>query len=119
MDNDPTRIVNQPSLTVSTGRSWLIVGGIFTAIAEGVLIAMTALPPLGLALAAAIAIGLLYFGILVVRLTVRPGRRRLGMMAIGMLAIALISLVTATIVATTAVDDAQRVNPPHAMNFTA
>ena len=114
MDNDPTRIVNQPSLTVSSGRSWLIVGGLFTAISEGVLIPMSALPPRGLALAAAIAIALLYGGMIAVRLSVRPGRRRLGMMAIGMLAIALISLVAAIVVAITALDNAQQVNPPRA-----
>jgi hypothetical protein len=102
MMNDPTRLTNQPALTTSTGRSWLIVGGLFTAIALGVLIPMTTLAPSGVALTGAIVVAALYLGMLVVRFTVAPGRRRLGLMASGMIGIALVSLVTAGIVAATA-----------------
>lgn len=99
---DPTRVTEQPALTTSTGRIWLIVGGLFTAIALAVLIPMTGLPPHGVALGAAIVIGALYAGMIVVRLAVPPGRRRLGLLAIGMLLIAAVSLVAASIVAVAA-----------------
>ena len=102
MTNDPTRLTNQPSLTTSTGRSWLIVGGLFTVIALGVLIPMTTLPPAGVALVAAIVVAALYLGMLVVRFTAHPGRRRLGLMAAGMIGIALVSLVAAGVVAAAA-----------------
>ena len=95
---DPTRVREQPSLTTSTGAIWLIVGGLFTAIALAVLIPMTALPPRGLALVAAVGIAVLYAGMVVVRLIVPAGRRRLGMLATGMLLIAAIATVVAAIV---------------------
>ena len=104
MTNDPTWLRNQPALTTSTGRSWLIVGGLFTLIALGVLIPMTTLPPAGVALVAAIIVASLYLGMLMVRLTVGPGRRRLGLLAAGMLGIAFVALVAAIIVAATAVN---------------
>jgi hypothetical protein len=107
MTNDPTRVVNQPSLTVSSGRSWLILGGLFTVIAEAVLIPMSALPPRYVAFSSAIIVIMLYLGMIVVRLTVAPGRRRLGLMAGGMITIALVSLGAAIIVAATAVNAAQ------------
>ena len=99
MTDDPTRISNQPALTTSSGRIWLIVGGLFTAISLGVLLPMTGLEPRGVALAAAIADVVLYGGMLVARFTVRPGRLRLGLMAAAMLAIAAVSLVATYIVA--------------------
>ena len=100
---DPTRVREQPSLTTSTGAIWLIVGGLFTAIALAVLIPMTTLPPTGLALVAAVVIGVLYVAMVVVRFAVPPGRRRLGMLASGMLLIAAISLTAVLIVAGAAV----------------
>ncbi len=99
MPTDPTSIRSQPSLTTSTGRIWLIVGGVFAAIAIAVLIPMTQLPPPGVALAGAIAVAALYLAMIVVRLAVSPGHRRLTLMAVGMLSIAGVSLVTAIIVA--------------------
>lgn len=98
---DPTRVREQPSLTTSTGAIWLIVGGLFTAVSLAVLIPMTALPPPGLALGAAIAIGLLYAGMVAVRVAVPAGRRRLGLLAIGMLLIAAVALGTSLVVAAT------------------
>ncbi len=103
MSDDPTRIRNQPALTTSTGRSWLILGGIFTVISLAVLVAMTALPPAGVALTAAIVIGVLYLAMVAVRLAVRPGRLRLGLMAVAMLAIASVALGAVLIVAWAAV----------------
>ncbi len=101
MSTDPTKIRNQPALTTSTGTSWLIIGGLFTAISLGVLIAMTQLPPPGIALGAAIAVAVLYLAMIAVRFLVPSGRRRLGLMSIAMLAIALIALVAAIVVAAT------------------
>ena len=103
MSDDPTRIRNQPALTVSSGRIWLIVGGLFTAIALAVLIPMTALAPQGLALIAVIAIATLYLGMIVARLAVPSGRRRLGVMAVLLLAIAAVALGTTLVVAFAAV----------------
>jgi putative flippase GtrA len=96
---DPTRQRDQPALTQSSGLIWLVVGGIFTAIALGVLIALVQLPPPGVALVAAIVVAVLYAGMWLVRFAVHPGRRRLGLMAFGMLAIAAVSLAATLIVA--------------------
>ena len=97
-DFDETKVTNQPALTTSTGRSWLLMGGLFTAIVLAMLIAMTTLPPPGVALVAAIVVGALYLGMIVVRLTVAPGRRRLALLSAGMLGIAVVALVAALII---------------------
>ena len=99
MTDDPTRIRNQPALTTSSGRIWLIVGGLFTAISFAVLLPMTALEPRGVALTAVIADVVLYAGMLVARFAITPGRRRLGLMAVAMLAIAVVSLAAVYVVA--------------------
>jgi hypothetical protein len=100
---DETRLTEQPSLTFSTGRIWLVVGGFFTAIALGVLVteAVIGLPPAGLALGASIAVVVLYAGMYVARFAVGVPRLRLrlGLMAAAMLAIAVVSLATVIIVA--------------------
>jgi hypothetical protein len=102
-EHDETRLTEQPSLTFSTGRIWLIVGGLFTAIALAVLIPETvqALPPVGVPLAAAILVVVLYAGMFVVRfaIPVTRLRRRLGLLAAGMLSIAAVSLAAVIIVA--------------------
>lgn len=104
MTDDPTLVRNQPSLTTSTGRSWLIVGGLFTAISLGVLIPMTQLPPAGVALTAAVLDVILYAGMVAARLLVPSGRQRLrlGLMATAFLAIAAVSLVAVLVIAYTA-----------------
>jgi hypothetical protein len=98
---DPTRLRNQPSLTSSSGTIWLVVGGVFSAIALAFLIPMTQLPPPGVALATACLVVLLYVGMVLVRVLVFPGRRRLGMLAVGMLGIAAVALTGMLIVAGT------------------
>ena len=99
---DPTKLTQQPSLTFSTGRIWLVVGGLFTAIAVAVLILQTiaGLPPRGVPLAAAIIDVVLYAGMVVARFAVPVVRLRLrlGLMAVGMLAIAAVSLAAVLIV---------------------
>ena len=99
---DPTRVTEQPALTRSRGRIWLLVGGAFALVALGVLVpeAVIGLPPPGVALAAAVVVVALYAFMVVVRVVV-PERRlrlRLGLLAIGMLAIALVSLVAVAVV---------------------
>lgn len=101
-DDDPTRVRSQASLTTASGTIWIVVGGLFVAVALGVLVPMTSLPPSGVALGAAIAVGVLYLAMVVVRVAVPAGRRRLGMLAVGMLLIAAISLVSALVVASAA-----------------
>jgi hypothetical protein len=100
-DTDPTRVVNQPSLTTSSGAIWLIVGGLFTAIALAVLIAMAIgdFQPTALPLVAAILVAALYLGMVIAGLTMPPGRVRLAVMAICLLASALIALATVLVVA--------------------
>jgi ABC-type transport system involved in cytochrome c biogenesis permease subunit len=99
---DPTKVTEQPALTFSTGRIWLVVGGLFTVIALAVLIPQTVagLPPVGVPLAAAIVDLLLYAGMIAARVVVPVTRlrRRLALMAIGMLAIAAVSLAAVLIV---------------------
>lgn len=99
---DPTRVTEQPALSFSTGRIWLIVGGLFTVVALAVLIPqiVIGLPPRGVPLAAVIVDLVLYAGMVVARLVVPVPRLRLrlALMAIGMLAIAAVSLAAVLIV---------------------
>jgi hypothetical protein len=99
---DETKVTEQPSLTFSTGRIWLIVGGLFTAVALAVLIPQTVagLPPYGVPLAAGIIDVVLYAGMIAVRFLVPVPRLRLrlGLLAVGMLAIAAVSLAAVLIV---------------------
>lgn len=99
---DPTAIREQPALTTSTGAIWLIVGGLFVAIALGVLIPMTTLPSGIVALVASTVVALLYLGMLVARFAIPPGRRRLGVLATAMLLIAAVTLGAVLIVAASA-----------------
>ena len=50
---DPTKVTNQPSLTTSTGRIWLVVGGLFALIAAVMLFFLMPFAPHGLAAVAA------------------------------------------------------------------
>jgi O-antigen/teichoic acid export membrane protein len=95
---DPTRVRNQPSLTSSTGSSWLIVGGLFTLIACVVLGFLIPLQPAGLALVSVIVIVALYAAMIVVRFRVETQRRRLGWLATLMVTIAVVALVTTVVV---------------------
>lgn len=107
MTDDPTRIRNQPSLTTSTGRIWLIVGGLFALISLAVLIPMTALEPEGVALTAIVCDVVLYLAMVAARVFCAPGRARLAVMAFAMIALAAISLVAVLIVAGNTMQAAQ------------
>lgn len=98
--SDPTRLRNQPSLVTSNGAIWLIVGGLFAAIAIVVLATLVMRQPAGLAMGAIVAIVVLYIGMALTRFLVAPGRLRLGLLAALMLAMATVALATVIIVAT-------------------
>ncbi len=65
---------NQPALRTSQGRIWLVVGGILAAICAAVLLLQirngVVSPVVG-----AVVVAVLYCAMIVVRLTVSPGRR--------------------------------------------
>jgi len=102
---DPTRLRDQPALTSSQGRSWLILGGLLSLISLGVLVPMAAMnmDPTGVPLTAAIVIVALYLGMIIVRFATPPGRLRLGLLAIDMLAIAFVAVLAVVLVADFAV----------------
>jgi hypothetical protein len=97
-----SRIRDQPSLTTSTGRSWLILGGILSLIAVAVQVPLLSQPPEGIALFGICAIVAMYATMVVVRLNARPGRGMLAALATLMIAIALVGVVCVGIVAATA-----------------
>jgi hypothetical protein len=90
---------DQPSLTTSTGKSWLILGGLLAAVAVAVLVPLLSQPPAGVALFGICAIVALYAAMVVVRVNARPGRGMLGWLASFMIAIAVIGVVCVGIVA--------------------
>lgn len=102
---DPTRVRDQPALTTSGGRSWLVMGGLLTLIALGVLVPMAVMNmrPIGVPLTAAIVVASLYLGMVIVCVSTPPGRLRLGLLAIDMLAIAFVSVLAVVLVADYAV----------------
>jgi hypothetical protein len=93
------RVRDQPSLTTSTGKSWLILGGLLSLIAIGLLIPMLGLAPSGVAVFGICAVVACYAGMIVTRVNARPGRWMLGLLAFFMIAIALIGLICVGIVA--------------------
>jgi hypothetical protein len=106
--NDPIgtspRVRDQPSLTTSSGRSWLILGGLLALIAIGVMIPMMPLQPSGVALFGICAVIACYTGMIVTRINARQGKWMLGLLAFFMIAIAIIGLVCVGIVAARAGD---------------
>jgi hypothetical protein len=99
-----TRVRDQPSLTTSTGKSWLILGGILSLIAIGVMVPMLDSPPAGLTLFGICAIVAIYAGMVIVRLNAHPGRGMLALLATFMIAIAVVGLVCVGVVAATTGD---------------
>lgn len=93
------RVRDQPALTTSSGRSWLVVGGLFAVVCLGVLVALLDNPGRGVAVFGMVAVVVLYAGMVVARLTVRPGRPRLGIMAACMITFAGIALVCVLMIA--------------------
>ncbi|AYF97118.1 hypothetical protein [Protaetiibacter intestinalis] len=99
--DDPTRMRDQPALTTSRGRSWLILGGLLTLVSLGVLIPMAVLrmPPIGVPGTAALVVAVLYCCMVIVRFATPSRRLRLALLAIDMLAIAFVALLAVLLVA--------------------
>jgi len=97
-DDDPTRVTNQPSLTTSQGTVWLVVGGLMAAISVVLLLALQQVDSSGIALAAVVAIVLLYLGMVEVRLLVRGLRLRLALMAVCFGLIAAVALAVVMVI---------------------
>lgn len=93
------RVRDQPALTTSTGKSWLILGGILSLIAVAVLVPLLSQEPPGVALFGICAIVALYAAMVVVRFNAAPGKRMLGWLAALMIAIAVIGVICVGIVA--------------------
>jgi hypothetical protein len=81
MDHDPTHLTEQPALTTSTGRSWLVVGGLFALVSLGVLIPLAVIQHSLAATVGAITVTVLYLAMVAVRLVVPVGRLRLAILA--------------------------------------
>ncbi|MCS0500290.1 hypothetical protein [Protaetiibacter mangrovi] len=98
---DPTRMRDQPALTSSRGLSWLVLGGLLTLIALGVLVPMAVLrmPPFAVPGTAAVVVAVLYLCMIIVRFATPPSRLRLALLAVDMLAIAFVTLLAVLLVA--------------------
>lgn len=99
---DPTRMTNQPALRTSSGRVWLIMGGLF-AVAALIPLALLGLASdgrsRGVATVAGIVIIVLLGAIVLARLLLPSGPTRLRAMAGFMLTMAAVSLVSLVICA--------------------
>jgi hypothetical protein len=94
-----TRVRDQPSLTTSSGKSWLILGGLLALIAVAVQVPLLSQKPVGVALFGICSIVALYAAMVVVRFNLKPGKGMLGWLATLMIAIAIIGVVCVGIVA--------------------
>ncbi len=98
------RVRDQPSLTTSTGKSWLILGGLLALIAIAVMIPLLPQKPDGVALIGICAVVACYAAMIIVRVNARPGRLLLGTLAGLMIAIAVIGVVCVGAIAAAAGD---------------
>jgi hypothetical protein len=98
---DSPNLTDQPSLTTSSGKIWLIAGGLLAFISSAVLFPMMWLEPPGVAIWGIIAIVVLYVAMIVVRLTVDRQRVRLAVLAFLMMAIAIAFFISAGIITAT------------------
>lgn len=89
--NDPTQMRNQPALTTSSGRSWLLLGGILAGVSAILLASMLSFEPAGVALFGLVTVIVLYAAMVTVRLSTH-GRLRLRLLATLMIAIAVVGL---------------------------
>jgi hypothetical protein len=107
-DSEPVgtspRVRDQPALTTSSGKSWLILGGILALLSVVVLVTLLGAQPAGVALVGICVTVALYAGMVVVRVNAHPGRGMLGALAALMIAIALVGLVCVGWIAGTAGD---------------
>lgn len=87
--NDPTRMSDQPALTTSSGRVWMVVGTVLVIVCVGVLIALLPVHA-SVAVTGAVIDVVAYAAMWVVRVAVRQRRTRLLTLAI------LFGVITAT-----------------------
>lgn len=88
---DPTQVRRQPSLTTSTGTIWIVFGAILAAVCAGTLLALVPLGPV-VAWVGLVVVAALFVAMIVVRIAVSPGPRRLTAMASAFGAMALVTL---------------------------
>jgi Flp pilus assembly protein TadB len=96
--SDPTRVTEQPALTTSSGRLWMIVGTLFAIVALVVLGFLTTVQPV-VALTGCVLVVALYIAMLIVRLRVPAQRSRLVALAWLLATMAAISLICVLIIA--------------------
>jgi hypothetical protein len=96
------RVRDQPALTTSSGRSWLLLGGILALISFVLLVTMLGAQPAGVALLGICLTVALYAAMVIVRVNMHPGRGMLATLAALMISIAVVGLVCVGIVAATA-----------------
>ncbi|MCX7523278.1 hypothetical protein OSC27_13450 [Microbacterium sp. STN6] len=96
---DRTRVREQAALTTSGGARWLVMGGLLGIICAGVLVALLWSAAPGVAIGGLIAVVVFYAAMVIARLAIGPGRRRLAVMAIGMGCLAASALVCVLIIA--------------------
>jgi O-antigen/teichoic acid export membrane protein len=95
---DSLRVRDQPALTTSSGRIWLVVGGLFALITVIVLVPMLGLEPEGVAgVGIFLTVGL-YLAMVLARY-IPAGRLRLGVMATAMIGIAVVALLCIVLIA--------------------
>lgn len=93
---DPTKMVNQPALRTSHGTVWVIMGGLFAAaslIPFGLLIFVTSGRSQPIAIVAAVLVIALYALLLVLRVAMAHGPKRLRALAACMLTMAAVALI--------------------------
>lgn len=88
--SESQKVTRQEALTTDSGRTWLIVAAIISAICLIMLWFMRELPPLGAATAGIVAVIVTYLVMVAVRFGVRHDRWRLGLLAALTIAIVLI-----------------------------
>lgn len=92
------RVRDQPALTTSTGRAWIVVGGLLTLVSLLVLVPMLLLRPPGAAGVGIVLVVFLYVAMLVA-MRIPPGPPRLITLAVLMIGIAVVALTTVIVVA--------------------
>lgn len=92
------RVRDQPALTTSSGRAWIVIGGLLTLVSLAVLIPMLLLRPPGAAGVGIVLVVFLYVAMLVA-MRITPGSPRLLTLAVLMIAIAVVALGTVIVVA--------------------
>lgn len=101
-ETDPTRVMNQASLRTSSGRIWIVMGGLFVAVSIVPLVDLGVSrsgPTRAVAVVTITLMLMLYIGLLLTRFATPYGPRRLKRMATLMIATALVAVVGTVICA--------------------